>query len=113
MDTDDLRESPNLEVAERFVGKGLEVRIYDPIVNPDQLIGANLRYLQSKLAHVNRLLWASPEEALDGAEVVIVATSHPAALAALKAADPRLVIDLHGRLGADVEQLPAYEGVSW
>ena len=113
MDTDDLRESPNLEVAERFVGKGLDVRIYDPIVNPDQLIGANLRYLQSKLAHVNRLLWASPEEALDGAEVVIVSSSHPAALAALKAADPRLVIDLHGRLGADVEQLPAYEGVSW
>ena len=41
--TDDLRESPNLELAERFVGKGLDVRIYDPIVNPDKLIGANLR----------------------------------------------------------------------
>ena len=42
MNTDDLRESPNLELAERFVGKGLEVRIYDPIVNPAKLIGANL-----------------------------------------------------------------------
>ena len=113
MDTDDLRESPNLEVAERFVGKGLDVRIYDPIVNPDLLVGANLRYLQSKLSHVNRLLAASPEEALEGAEVVIVASSHPAALAALKAADPRLVIDLHGRLGEDIERMPAYEGVSW
>lgn len=113
MDTDDLRESPNLEVAERFVGKGLDVRIYDPIVNPDLLIGANLRHLQSKLAHVNRLLSASPEDALDGAEVVIVASSHPTALAALKEANPQLVIDLHGRLGAEIEQLPAYEGVSW
>ena len=56
MNTDDLRESPSLELAERLVGKGLEVRIYDPIVNPDRLVGANLRHLQSKLAHVNRLL---------------------------------------------------------
>jgi GDP-mannose 6-dehydrogenase len=112
-DTDDLRESPNLEVAERFVGKGLDVRIYDPIVNPDLLIGANLRHLQSKLAHVNRLLAAKPEQALEGAEVVLVSSSDPAALAALKEAAPQLVIDLNGRLGDDVEQLQPYEGVSW
>ncbi|WP_270886152.1 nucleotide sugar dehydrogenase [Pedococcus sp. 5OH_020] len=113
MDTDDLRESPNLEVAERFVGKGLDVRIYDPIVNPDRLVGANLRHLQSKLAHVNRLLATTPQEALDGAEVVVVASSDPAGLEALKAADPRLVIDLNGRLGIDVERLEPYQGVSW
>ena len=113
MDTDDLRESPTLEVAERFVGKGLDVRIYDPIVNPDKLIGANLRHLQSKLAHVNRLLAATPEEALDGAEVVIVSSSDAEALRAVTAASPKLVIDLHGRLGEDVEQLSGYAGVSW
>jgi GDP-mannose 6-dehydrogenase len=113
MDTDDLRESPNLEVAERFVGKGLDVRIYDPIVNPDKLVGANLRHLQSKLAHVNRLLAQTPEEALDGADVVLVSSSDPAALRALAASRPALVIDLHGRLGADVEALTAYEGVAW
>lgn len=113
MDTDDLRESPNLEVAERLFGKGLDVRIYDPIVNPDLLIGANLRHLQSKLAHVNRLLATTPEEALEGAEVVLVSSSDPAGLAALKAAAPQVVIDLNGRLGADVEQLQPYEGVSW
>jgi GDP-mannose 6-dehydrogenase len=113
MDTDDLRESPNLEVAERFVGKGLDVRIYDPIVNPDKLVGANLRHLQSKLAHVNRLLAQTPEEALEGAEVVLVSSSDPAALRALAASSPALVIDLHGRLGADVEALESYEGVAW
>jgi GDP-mannose 6-dehydrogenase len=113
MNTDDLRESPNLEVAERFVGKGLDVRIYDPIVKPDRLLGANLRHLQSKLAHVNRLLTTSPEEALDGAEVVVVASSDPAGLRALRAADPHLVVDLNGQLGHDIEQLPAYQGVSW
>jgi GDP-mannose 6-dehydrogenase len=113
MDTDDLRESPNLELAERFVGKGLDVRIYDPIVNPHKLIGANLRHLQSKLAHVNRLLAATPEEALADAEVVIVSSSDPLTLKALTMADPRVVIVLNGRLGSAVELLRAYEGVSW
>ena len=38
-DTDDLRESPNVEVAERLTGKGFDVRIYDPVVNPARLVG--------------------------------------------------------------------------
>jgi GDP-mannose 6-dehydrogenase len=113
MDTDDLRESPNLEVAERFVGKGLEVRIYDPIVNPDRLVGANLRHLQSRLTHVNRLLAASPEEALGDADIAIVTSTEPAVLAALRSHPPQVVFDMSGRLGDDLEHLPGYEGVSW
>ncbi|HET7304444.1 MAG TPA: nucleotide sugar dehydrogenase [Segeticoccus sp.] len=111
--TDDLRESPHLEVAERFVGKGLDVRIYDPIVNPDRLVGANRRYFESTLAHIDRILASSPEEALADAEVVLVSSSGRAALEALKRATPRLVIDVNGKLGEDVEQLPAYQGVVW
>jgi GDP-mannose 6-dehydrogenase len=111
--TDDLRESPNVEITERFVGKGLDVRIYDPIVNPARLVGSNLAYLTSKLAHVERLLKRRPEEALAGAEVVIVATRDEQALSALSQAKPKLVIDLDGRLGEDVEALPGYQGVCW
>ena len=113
MDTDDLRESPNLELAERFIGKGLEVRIYDPIVNPAKLVGANLEHLQSKLSHVSRLLVDEPELALEAAEVVIVATSDPACLAALPGAHAQLVLDINGRLGEQVEHIHGYEGVSW
>jgi GDP-mannose 6-dehydrogenase len=113
MDTDDLRESPNLELAERFIGKGLEVRIYDPIVNPARLVGANLEHLQSKLSHVSRLLVDEPRLALEAAEVVIVATSDPACLAALAGAHAPVVLDINGRLGQEVEHIPGYEGVSW
>ena len=60
MNTDDLRESPNVELAERLLGKGFEVRIYDPIVNPERLMGANLRYIESRLPHLRRLLVATP-----------------------------------------------------
>lgn len=113
MNTDDLRESPSLELAERFVGKGFDVTIYDPIVKPDLLVGSNLRHLQSKLSHVNRLLATSPEEALAGAEVAIVASSHPTVLQALRKSGPPIVFDMNGRLGDDIEHLPGYEGVSW
>ena len=60
MDTDDLRESPNVELAERLIGKGFEVRIYDQIVNPARLVGANRRYVESKLPHLGRLLVPRP-----------------------------------------------------
>ena len=60
MDTDDLRESPNVELAERLIGKGFEVRIYDPIINPERLVGANLRYVEARLPHLNRLLARTP-----------------------------------------------------
>src|SRR4051812_13588712 len=111
--TDDVRESPSLELAERFVGKGLDVRIYDPIVNPDLLVGANLRHLQSRLTHVNRLLAASPDDALDGADIAIVTSTNPVVLEALLAHPPQVVFDMSGRLGDQIEQLPGYEGVSW
>lgn len=111
--TDDLRESPNVEVAERLIGKGFEVRIHDRIVNPSQLVGANRRYVRSKLPHLERLLASAPADALDGADVALVSASDPAVLAALLAAPPPRLIDLCGQLGPEVEALPGYEGLSW
>lgn len=113
MDTDDLRESPNVELVERLIGKGFDVRIYDPIVNPQRLTGSNLRYIESRLPHLRRLLVATPAEALDGCGAAVVATSELSALEELRKASPPLILDLHGRLGKDIEQLPSYEGIGW
>ena len=112
-DTDDLRESPNVELAERLIGKGFDVRVYDPIVNPERLVGANLRYVQSRLPHLGRLLCASPREALDGADAALVATGDQRVVDELRISRPERIFDLHGRLGADVEQLPGYTGIGW
>jgi GDP-mannose 6-dehydrogenase len=113
MATDDLRESPNVEVAERLIGKGFEVRIYDQVVNPARLVGTNLRFVQSKLPHLRRLLADAPADALDGADVALVSVSDPAVIHALLAAPPPRLIDLSGRLGPEVEALAGYEGLSW
>ena len=113
MDTDDLRESPNVELAERLIGKGFDVRIYDPVVNPARLVGANRRHVESKLPHLRRLLTHEPTEALRGADVAVVSSSEDSVQEALLAIPPPHLIDISGRLGTEVESLPGYEGLGW
>lgn len=111
--TDDLRESPNVALAETLIGKGIDVRIHDPVVNPALLRGANLRYIQSRLPHLQRVLHDAASDALDDARVAVVSTADPHVVRAVVQARPRVVYDLHGRLGADFEALEGYEGVGW
>jgi GDP-mannose 6-dehydrogenase len=111
--TDDLRESPNVELAERLIGKGFELTVYDPIINPDRLVGANRLQVQAKLPHLDRLLVCRPEEALANAEVAIVAHADQPVRDALLSVRPQTVIDLQGNLGPAIEQLPGYEGIAW
>jgi len=111
--TDDLRESPSVELAERLIGKGYNLRIYDSIVNPSRLIGANKRHVQSKLPHLERVLTDDPVEALRGADLALVSTTDTEVVDALLGCPPARTIDLSGRLGAAVEALPGYEGAGW
>lgn len=113
MDSDDLRESPYVVLAETLIGKGFDVRIYDPVVDTSRLVGANLRYLVAKLPHVQRTLQPSALDALRGADLALVSSSDRSIVSALVEAPPAKVIDLNGRLGAGVETLATYEGVAW
>ena len=70
--TDDLRESPMLELAERLLGKGLELKIHDPAVRLAALHGSNRIFVEERLPHVSRLLCDDLDDALEGAEVVVI-----------------------------------------
>ena len=111
--TDDLRESPNVELAERLIGKGYDLKVYDPIINPERLVGANRRQVEARLPHLSRLLVRRPETALADAEVAIVAHSDLPVRDALLRLRPPLIIDLQGNLGPAIEELPGYEGIAW
>ena len=113
MNTDDLRESPKVELAERLIGKGFDVRIYDPVVHPARLVGSNRRYVESKLPHLERLLTYEPGEALRGAGIAIVSSSDQAVLEALLSAPPR-ASDRPQRTARQRGRVPAgYEGLGW
>lgn len=111
--SDDLRESPYVDLAETLLGKGYDLRIHDPVLNPSALVGTNRQYIEAKLPHLKRILTSRPSEALAGADVAIVAFDSPGVVEALLEAAPARVIDLEGRLGPEIEALVGYEGISW
>jgi GDP-mannose 6-dehydrogenase len=111
--TDDLRESPYVELAEFLGGKGLEVRIFDPIIQPSRLFGSNRRYVETHLPHLQRMLCSTPDEALQDAGIAVVATADQDVRRAVVATSPRIVLDLHGAVGTELEALPGYSGIAW
>jgi GDP-mannose 6-dehydrogenase len=101
--TDDLRESPFVELAERLIGKGREIRIFDPNVHLSDLIGANKEYIHSVLPHIRELLVSDIGLALNWADTIVVTTADPSYLAAVAKARPdQNVLDFSGTNLADV-----------
>jgi GDP-mannose 6-dehydrogenase len=112
--TDDLRESPLVELAERLFGKGYDLRIHDAHVSLSRLLGANREYVETRLPHLSRLLADSVEEVLDHAEVCLVGTRDPAVLAALPHGDGPVIIDLVRLPDAETRRAePGYVGLAW
>lgn len=75
--TDDLRESPMVEVIERLLGKGYEVCIYDRNVNMARLVGANRDYILNHIPHVSRLMVGSIDEVLSRSETLVIGNGDP------------------------------------
>jgi len=111
--TDDLRESPLVNVIETLLGKGYAIRIYDRNVSASRLIGANRRFMEEHIPHLSSLLVASAEELTSGADVIVVGYQSPEFSTALQSlhAD-QTVIDL-ARLAKEVTTSAHYEGICW
>jgi GDP-mannose 6-dehydrogenase len=112
--TDDLRESPLVELAERLLGKGYVLRIYDANVSMSRLLGANREYIESRLPHLGQLLAGSVEEVLAHAEVCLVGCTDPAVLDALPPGEDRTIIDLVRVPDAERRRAgEGYVGLAW
>jgi len=74
--TDDLRESPYVDIAETLTGKGVQVRIFDEVVNPAELVGSNESYIRLRLPHLEKLLVDSRAAAIAGADGIILGSDH-------------------------------------
>jgi GDP-mannose 6-dehydrogenase len=110
--TDDLRESPMLELAERLIGKGYEIVIHDEYVNLDRLVGANREYVEKALPHIASLLSHDLDMAVKDADLVIVAQSNPAYSRVCELVTDRPVLDLAGAARPAVAAAN-YHGLSW
>jgi GDP-mannose 6-dehydrogenase len=70
--TDDLRSSPAVTIIEALIGKGYEIRIYDPNVNLSKLSGANLEYIDMHIPHLSKLMVNQLGELIDDMDVIVV-----------------------------------------
>jgi GDP-mannose 6-dehydrogenase len=93
--TDDLRESPMVALVERLIGKGRDVRIFDPRVSMAQLVGANKRFIETEIPHIASLLCGSLEDLVAHAEVLVFSAPGPDADRALQlATSEQMLLDL-------------------
>jgi GDP-mannose 6-dehydrogenase len=111
--TDDLRESPLVEVIERLIGKGFDLRLYDRNVQIAKLTGANRDYIMKVIPHIERLMVTSVQEVLDHADVVVIGnTSEELADLADRLRPEQLVIDFV-RVRRIEENHANYAGICW
>jgi GDP-mannose 6-dehydrogenase len=103
--TDDLRESPMVELIERLIGKGYDMRLYDRNVHLSQLIGANRQYILNTIPHLAKLMADNVEDILDHAELILIGTSDPGYRDVLSRLSSRQAI-------IDMVRIPEFEGLS-
>jgi len=75
VDTDDLRESPSVILAETLLGKGYDLKIYDPSISVSRLAGRNLAYVDQHLPHLAALLADDFQQITEHSELIILCTS--------------------------------------
>jgi GDP-mannose 6-dehydrogenase len=110
--TDDLRESPLVDVIEYLLGKGFELKLYDKNVNLAALTGANQDYILNHIPHISKLMVTSMEEVLDFAETIVIgngAAEFKTVLSKLKAGQS--VVDLV-RISKN-QSGEQYDGICW
>ncbi|MFF7705817.1 nucleotide sugar dehydrogenase [Pseudomonas sp. NPDC007930] len=112
--TDDLRESPLVELAEKLIGKGFELSIYDRNVEYARVHGANKEYIESKIPHVSSLLNSDFDAVVDHADVIILGNSDETFR---KLADNvpagKQIVDLVGFMKNTTDPQKGTEGICW
>lgn len=110
--TDDLRESPLVELAEMLIGKGFDLSIYDSNVEYARVHGANRDYIESKIPHVSSLLRSDFDQVVANADVIILGNGDEAfAHLVERAPADKQVFDLVGFMRKSSG--PGLEGICW
>jgi GDP-mannose 6-dehydrogenase len=111
--TDDLRESPLVELVERLLGKGFDIRLYDRNVNLARLIGANREFVFRAIPHIASLMVNDVEKALEHAELVVVGYDEPEFRSiAHRIRRDQFVLDM-ARISEPDALEERYDGINW
>ncbi len=111
--TDDLRESPAVEIVERLIGKGYNVRIFDSNVRLGNLVGANREFIMEHLPHIANILTESIDEVMNHAKTVVVSNADKDFMSAAERLRlGQCVVDLVG-INRERGHGSEYTGICW
>lgn len=112
--TDDLRESPVIEVTERLLGKGYDLRIYDKNVNIASLVGANRDFILNRIPHISKLMVSGVDDVLDHAQTVVIGNSDPEfGDVSKRLRNDQILVDFVRVAGGRRSEAGKYEGICW
>ncbi|HEX4762963.1 MAG TPA: nucleotide sugar dehydrogenase [Usitatibacter sp.] len=111
--TDDLRESPIVELAERLIGKGYDLRVYDANVKIASIHGANREYILNQIPHISKLMVDDIQEVLDHAGTIVIGNGSPEFREVPKLLGPgQSIVDLV-RICDTKSVEGVYDGICW
>ncbi len=110
--TDDLRESPMVDVIEHLIGKGFDLRLYDLNVNLAALTGANRDYILNHIPHISRLMVKSVKEVTDFADTIVIGNGAKEFRSVPDTLRPGQVVVDFVRV-SDRTSDPTYDGICW
>ncbi len=112
--TDDLRESPQVQMIKRLLGEGFQVRVWDRDVSLGRLAGSNRQYIEEVIPHIGSLLSANLEEVVQSGEVVVIATKVDKEQLARCLGRNQSVVDLVNLASASRPVASSsYQGICW
>lgn len=110
--TDDLRNSPAVELAEALLGKGFNLKIYDQNVHHSNLTGTNKEYIDQHIPHLSRLMIDNDQELAKWSDVLVVCTKEFGFVPLLKTVFNKTILDLV-RIPAEIDPSNKYIGINW
>jgi GDP-mannose 6-dehydrogenase len=113
--TDDLRESPIIDLIRDLWQDGIDVMVHDPDVQPEQMLGSNREYLERQLPQIHQILRADLNEVLEKSQIVVVGQKRPEFTARLNELDGQVTILDLVRMSENPASTKTahYQGISW
>lgn len=111
--TDDLRESPMIEVIEHLIGKGYDLRIFDRNVNMASLVGANRDFILNRIPHISRLMVDGIDAVLNHAQTVVIGNKDPEFTGIMERLQPAQHLVDFVRITDRRSESGNYDGICW
>jgi len=112
--TDDLRESPMVELIETLLGKGYKISIYDKNVSIAKIFGANKEYIEKEIPHISSLMCSSIKKVLSDSEVLVIGNNSEEFKEIPKLMrEGQIMIDLVRIVDGECKTKSKYEGICW